>query len=111
MLLVWKGNGWWFLIIVIAAAVLMLPLESLFGSLGDHLPLFEGAMVAGISAAVTLALASWLERRDRKMDKDLDAKDAQALHSLWWISLTNWGYLAAIAASGFFIAAALPIRY
>ncbi len=111
MLFVWKGNGWWFLIIVIVAAVLMLPLEPLLAALGDHLPLFEAAMVAGISAAVTLAVASWLERRDRKADKDLSAKDAQALHSLWWLSLTNWGYLATIAASGFFIAAALPISY
>lgn len=111
MLFVWKGNGWWFLIIVIAAAVLMLPLEPLFASLGDHLPLFEGSMVAGVSAAVTLAAASWLERRDRKADKALTAKDAQGLHSLWWISLTNWSYLAAIAASGCFIAAALPMSY
>jgi len=110
MLIFWKGLGWLFLAAVALAALLILPLESLFTRAGWNADLMEAACTSAISAVFTLALAYWLERRDRAADKDLTPAQAQKMHTFYWISLTNWGYLSCLTASGFFVLAVLIAR-
>ncbi len=107
MIFVWKGYGGLFPVILIAAAVMLLPFEGVFSHFGAHPDVAMAAAVAGITASVTLFVAQWLEHRDRKQDKSLDIVAAQKQHTLYWVSLTNWGYLATLTASALFIYAVL----
>ncbi len=110
MIFVWKGFGWLFLIIVAAVCALLLPFEAIFAHFGNSPDASIGAAIASLSAVLTLFAAQILERRDRKRDAELDSPKAQKLHTLYWISLTNWGYLATLTASGLFVIALLSVK-
>ncbi len=110
MIFVWKGFGWLFLIIVAGVCALVLPFQTVFAHFGNNPDASIGAAIASLSAVLTLFSAQILERRDRKRDTELDSPRAQGLHSLYWISLANWGYLATLTASGLFIVAILSVK-
>jgi len=107
MIIVWKGRGWWLLVVAIGAAVLLLPVEPFFERFGAHRQWLEAAFFAGVVSIGTLAAARWQVMRDIKVDKELTAKAAQRLHTLYWVSLTDWGYILVLVACGFFAAASL----
>jgi hypothetical protein len=103
MLIIWKGLGGGFPLICLIAAACLLPFESQFDAFGPNGTWIEAACIAALTASGTLALASYLEKRDRTADKQLTVKDAHARHSFYWVSLINWGYIAALAASVLFV--------
>ncbi|HVZ29950.1 MAG TPA: hypothetical protein VG839_06120 [Asticcacaulis sp.] len=107
MLIIWKGLGGGVVLICMIAAVCLLPFKSQFDAFGPNGTWIESACVAALTASGTLALATYLEKRDRKADKDLTARDAHARHTFYWVSLMNWGYISALAASALFAAGCL----
>ena len=102
MLIIWKGRGWWLPLIAIAAALLLLPVEPYFERFGAHRQWLEAACFAAIVAIGTMAVARWQVAQDIKADKELTAKAAQNLHTLYWVSLTDWGYILVLMACGLF---------
>ncbi len=108
VIFVWKGYGWLFLLVVMVSAGLLWTIQGLVPAATRNPDLIEAAGISGLSAIATLLLAGWLERRDRARDETLDAKSAQGQHTLYWISLVNWGYLAAFFGSVLLVVSCLP---
>jgi hypothetical protein len=107
MPIIWKGRGWWLPLIAILAALLLLPVEPMFERFGAHRQWLEAAVFAALVAIGTMAIARWQVMHDMKADKELSAKTAQRLHTLYWVSLTDWGYVLVLVTCGLFAAASL----
>ena len=107
MIIVWKGQGWWLPLIMIVAAVLLLPVEPYFERFGTHRSWLEAAFFAAVVAIGVMAVARVLVMRDMKGDKELTTRTAARLHTFYWVSLTDWGYVMVLLACGLFAAANL----
>ena len=107
-MIVWKGRGWWLPLIAVIAALLLLPVEPFFDHFGPQRRWLEAAFFCAVVAIGTLAAARILTLRDMKADKALTVKAAQALHGMYFISLTDWGYVMVLLACGLFVLANIP---
>ncbi len=102
MLIIWKGQGWWLPLIAVVAAILLLPIEPFFERFGAHWQWLEAAFFAAMVAIALMGVSRVLVARDMKADKELTAKTASHLHTFYWLSLTDWGYVLVLVACGLF---------
>ena len=79
-----------------------MPIEPFFERFGAHRPWLEAAFLAAVVAVVLIGVARVLVARDMKADKALTAKAAQHMHTFYWVSLTDWGYVLVLMACGLF---------
>jgi len=80
------------------------PFDMIFAAFGGKRAIFKAALILGFASAILVAAANWMEQNG----DDGDFPSATPVDTFLGLTVYLWGFVCALAASGFFLVSVIP---